>query len=133
MSGIIADTHAIIWYLTKSNRLSRVAFDSFESTLRNNEIIYISAITIVEIVYLVEKSKIPHSALQSLIDKISSDDAPLKIAPLDLTVSQEISRVPRDIVPDMPDRIIAATALSLNIPLITRDSRIRTLSIITIW
>ena len=133
MSGIIADTHAIIWYLTKSNRLSRVAFDFFESTIRNNEIIYISVITIVEIVYLVEKGKIPESAFQKLIDKIISDESSLEIAPLDLSVSQEISSVPRDMVPDMPDRIIAATALSLNIPLVTRDSRIRKLSISTIW
>ena len=133
MSAIIADTHAIIWYLTKSNRLSRVAFDTFESTIRNNEIIYISAITIVEIVYLVEKGKIPDSAFQRLIDKIRPDDSSLEIAPLDLSVSQKISSVPREIVPDMPDRIIVATALSLNIPLVTRDSRIRTLSISTIW
>ena len=133
MNGVIADTHAIIWYLTKSNHLSRVAFDTFESTIRNNEIIYVSAITIVAIVYLVEKGKIPESAFQRLTDKISADDSSLEIAPLDLSVSQKISSVPRDMVPDMPDRIIAATALSLNIPLITRDSRIRTLSIPTIW
>ena len=30
--------------------------------------------------------------------------------------------VPRDVVPDMPDRIIAATALYLGLPLVTRDS-----------
>ena len=36
---------------------------------------------------------------------VRSDDSSLEIAPLDLSVSQEISSVPKNIVPDMPDRI----------------------------
>ena len=41
--------------------------------------------------------------------------------------------MPRDVVPDMPDRIIAATAVHLGLPLITRDERIRSAGIKTIW
>ena len=38
------------------------------------------------------------------------------------------------IVPEMPDRIIAATAQSLGLPLVTRDCRIQNLSaLVTIW
>lgn len=41
---------------------------------------------------------------------------------------------PRSTVPEMPDRIIAATALYLHIPLITKDHKIQALqSIQTIW
>jgi predicted nucleic acid-binding protein len=37
-------------------------------------------------------------------------------------------------VPDMPDRIIAATALNLNLPLVTHDHKILATSVIqTIW
>jgi len=36
-------------------------------------------------------------------------------------------------VPDMPDRIIAATAIYLSLPLITKDDAIRSAGIITIW
>ncbi len=41
--------------------------------------------------------------------------------------------VPRSEVPDMPDRIIAATALYLKVPLISRDARIRAANLDTIW
>jgi len=36
-------------------------------------------------------------------------------------------------VPDMPDRIVAATGIHLGVPFISRDGRIRASSINTIW
>ena len=42
-------------------------------------------------------------------------------------------QVSRDSVPDMPDRIVAATAVYLGVPVISRDGRIRASSIQTIW
>jgi predicted nucleic acid-binding protein len=53
---------------------------------------------------------------------------------LSLAVAQVLGQVPKEEVPDMPDRIIAATALSLNLPLVTRDQKIQaTSSVQTIW
>ena len=55
----------------------------------------------------------------------------------EITVGQEIAeamhRIPRHEVPDLPDRVISATALHLDVPLITRDGKIRTSSVPTIW
>lgn len=42
-------------------------------------------------------------------------------------------QVPRDQIPDMPDRIVAATALHFGVPVISRDGRIRASSIQTLW
>jgi len=36
-------------------------------------------------------------------------------------------------VPDMPDRIIAATALHLNVPVISKDAKIQSSGLTTIW
>jgi predicted nucleic acid-binding protein len=44
-----------------------------------------------------------------------------------------LPNVPRDAAPDMPDRIIAATALHLGLPLVTRDRRLQAAGIQTIW
>jgi len=38
-----------------------------------------------------------------------------------------------EIVPDMPDRIIAATALHLDLPLVTRDRAIQAAGLKAIW
>jgi len=45
-----------------------------------------------------------------------------------------MQKIPRETVPKMCDRIIAATALYLGLPLVTKDHRIRNLDVIqTIW
>ena len=44
-----------------------------------------------------------------------------------------LKSIDRSQIPDLPDRIIAATALYLNVPVISRDRRIQLSSIDTIW
>ena len=51
-----------------------------------------------------------------------------------MTATLSLVSIDRAIVPVMPDRIIAATAQSLALPLVTRDCRIQNLStLVTIW
>ncbi len=53
---------------------------------------------------------------------------------IDRTIFDALASIPRLIVPDMPDRIIAATALALGLPLVTRDTEIRRLTNVTaVW
>ncbi len=59
--------------------------------------------------------------------------SPLCLVPLDNGVARALRQIPRDIVPDMPDRIIAAIGLYLNVPVVTRDHHIQAASIATIW
>ncbi len=88
MSAVVADTHAIIWYFRSPDKLSLEAAIALDGAVNNGYPIYLSAISLVEITYLVERG----------------------------------------------DRIIAATALYLGLPLVTKDHKIRELSIIqTIW
>jgi len=47
------------------------------------------------------------------------------LLPVDIAVAEVLRKVSRTAVPDMPDRIIAATALNLNAPLVTRDLRLQ--------
>jgi len=55
------------------------------------------------------------------------------LADLTAGVVEALTRVPRTHVPDMPDRIIAATALHLGLPLMTRDRSIQRAGVRTIW
>ena len=82
---------------------------------------------------LAEKDKIPQRALEDLVNLLKDSDSNLEMLPLDLGVIESLSKIPREDVPDMPDRIIAASSLSRGVPLVTRDRRIRTSSVNTIW
>ena len=57
----------------------------------------------------------------------------LRIVPLDRDIANLVEPIPRDAVPDIPDRIIAATAVHLGLPLITRDAKLRRAELETIW
>ena len=84
-------------------------------------------------VYLVEKGRLPMVALERLMAALENRVVGLRVAPLDIDVTKFVQQIPRDTVPDMPDRIIAATALRLGLPLVTRDKRMRATGIEIIW
>lgn len=86
-----------------------------------------------EATYLVEKNRIPEPSFRLLLRALGDPESGLRIAALDWNVCQAIALVRRDEVPDLPDRIIAATALALRVPLVTRDGKIRASGIQTIW
>lgn len=63
-----------------------------------------------------------------------AEPAPLLVeVPITSEVIDAMSRVPRKDVPDLPDRLIAGTALLLGVPLVTRDRKIRNSAVHTIW
>jgi predicted nucleic acid-binding protein len=65
--------------------------------------------------------------------EVESDDALLVEIPFDRNIALTLRQVDLSQIPDLPDRIIAATALYLNVPVISRDRRIQLSSIDTIW
>src|SRR5947209_6004861 len=124
MSATVVDTHTLVWYLNNSPRLSASASAALTSAEQAGERIYIPAIVIIELRYLVEKGTITETDYQNILREIKDPATVLTIAPLDLATAETLSQISRSIVPDMPDRIIATTALALSLPLVTCDTQI---------
>ena len=133
MPDLVTDTHGLIWYLEDSPRLGPAAREAFGACDRGEVIIYVPTICLVEITYLQEKGRIPADVKARLDVELQAGTSGLVLAALTADVASAVARVPRAKVPDMPDRIIAATALHLGLPLISRDRRIQLADANTIW
>lgn len=133
-SPVVVDTHSAVWYLAKSDRISANAFSAIDEALTAAVPVYVSAISLVELTYLTEHNRVPREALSDLLRVLKDGESSLVIAPVDLATSEALACVSRTEVPDMPDRIIAATAVALGLPLVTVDKAIRSsTSVETIW
>jgi PIN domain nuclease of toxin-antitoxin system len=133
VTSLVLDTHAIIWYLDNSPRLSQTAGDAIQDAIAAALPVFVSAISIVEITYLVEKGRLTASQLANLLALLRNPNSGIRVAAIDLDVSEHVAQVPRDQVPDLPDRIIGATALQMGLPLVTSDSKLQASGITTVW
>jgi PIN domain nuclease of toxin-antitoxin system len=132
-SALVADTHVAVWYLLDDNRLSKAANSALDTATAAGDPIFVSAISLVELTYLVEKGRVPAAALQMLRSAMLDSNSSFEVAHLDLSVTDAVALIPRDAVPDLPDRVIAATALALKLPLVSRDRKIQAADLETIW
>ena len=133
MIAAVADTHAALWYLFDDQRLSFAAGDFIDRAAAMRRQILVSTISLAEIVYLVERSRLPASAYADLTSALADPDHVLKEAPLTVEIVDAMRNVSRTAVPDMPDRIVAATAVHFGVPVLSRDGRIRGSNVQTVW
>jgi PIN domain nuclease of toxin-antitoxin system len=129
----VADTHAALWHLYDDPRLLVTADIFLMDATSARHKIAISSISLVEVAYLVEKARIWPTAFDDLVNVLADPDHIFVEVPVTKLNSDALRRVPRAAVPDMPDRIIAATGLHLDVPVLSRDSRIRAANLKTIW
>jgi len=133
MPAVAVDTHAIVWYLDNDPRLFSAGAEALDRATAAGEVIHVPSVCLVELTYLIEKGRIPKVARERLVVALDDPATPRRLAPLDRSVADAMERVSRSEVPDLPDRVVCATALALGVPLVSRDGKIRASQIRTIW
>jgi PIN domain nuclease of toxin-antitoxin system len=132
IAGVV-DTHTALWYLFDDGRLSVAAADFIDKSASAGNQVVVSAISMAEIVYLIEKNRLPANAYADLKAALDDPDHVFKEAPFTVEIVDAMSQVPRADVPDMPDRIVAATAVYFRVPVISRDGKIRASNVQAVW
>ena len=122
----VTDTHSLLWHMTDDPRLSLRVKKIFDK-----DYIFIPCIVFFELLYLVEKKKIV-SDFDSFITLVSSSEN-YKVEPLCIPIIEKSKKIPREIVADPWDRLIAATSMHLRVPLITRDKTLRKIGLEVVW
>jgi predicted nucleic acid-binding protein len=121
MREFVADAHPLVWHLTKDAHLSQRCRRIFAQADTGSITIWVPAIVLVEVIYLVEKRRLPEVLTGQMFALLEPPGVNYRLIGLDLAILRALRQVKREAVPDMPDRIIAATALSLGLPLLSRD------------
>ena len=70
---------------------------------------------------MMQRQRISKAQVSKLFELSEDAEASICVVPLNMAVAQAVSDFGPVTIPDMPDRIIAATARALNLPLITVD------------
>lgn len=80
-----------------------------------------------------EKGRLPLSAYEDLRRALADPEYVIEEAPFSGEIVETMFKVSRSEVPDMPDRIVAATGIHFGVPVISRDGRIAASAVKTIW
>jgi PIN domain nuclease of toxin-antitoxin system len=131
--SLLLDTHALIWLLHGDPRLSAGARQAIDSATGQGDQLAISAVSLIEIAYLEERARIPAGTLVAILALMDAPNAMLVEIPVDRQIMASLLCIPRGQVPDMSDRVIAATARHLSIPLVSRDRKIQASQAETLW
>jgi PIN domain nuclease of toxin-antitoxin system len=130
---IVVDTHVIIWDALKPEMLSKNAKKNIEQANEKDGILFCE-ISLWEIAMLVKKERISiDTSFQNFI-KLAFSSNKYQFQGITPEIAELSTQLPEEVNKDPADRIIAATSLIHNIPLITKDSNLlKANSITTIW
>lgn len=128
---ILIDTHALIWAVDDSKRLSRAAAAAIRRARRGGGMA-VSAITLWEIAALLAKGRVrAYGTLESSIQIFLKNVA---IRPITPEICALGAMFPDDYSHDPADRIIGGTARAEGLTLITHDEKIRRSPLLrTVW
>lgn len=133
MIGLVLDTHALVWSLFNDPQLSLTARATIDAAIERGLVAALSAITVVELVYLTERQRLPVQALDRTLEQARDPNNTLTVVAITDAIAETMRQISRADVPDMPDRIIGATALFLSVPLVSRDGKLGLSNVPTVW
>ncbi|CAB1057638.1 hypothetical protein D1BOALGB6SA_2391 [Olavius sp. associated proteobacterium Delta 1] len=120
MDSFVTDTQALVKFMMGKKVINDRSQQAFLAADKAQSTIIIPAIVLMEVLYLFEKNRIDISLFQTE-DLLRSQN--YQFEPLSLEILKTASEITD--IPELHDRLIAATARYLDLPLITNDPVIR--------
>jgi PIN domain nuclease of toxin-antitoxin system len=129
---ILLDTHVVIWLAQDYQRISPAARSAIKEARKKDRGIAVSDITLFEIALLASRKRLNFKP--DVETTLSEVQRQFVVLPITAIIALQAFELPAKYPKDPVDRIIGATALVEDIPLITADRDIRkSRTIATIW
>lgn len=120
MDSFVTDTQALVKFMMGKKVINARSHQAYQSADRGEATIIIPAIVLMEMLYLFEKNRIDVGLLQTE-ELFKSQN--YQFEPLSFDILKTAAEI--DDIPELHDRLIAATAKYLDLPLITNDPEIQ--------
>jgi PIN domain nuclease of toxin-antitoxin system len=126
---VLLDTHTLIWATINPSRLSPDAVATIADTTTD---VFVSAVSAWEIATKVRLRKLPEAASLELRFLEAIDDAGYMLLSIDAETALRAARLVGN-HRDPFDRILAAHAIALDIPIVSKDAKLDVFSVRRIW
>ncbi|MBI4374084.1 MAG: PIN domain-containing protein [Deltaproteobacteria bacterium] len=120
----ITDTHSLFWYLEKSPRLSEISKKLFDNPEKPGTII-VPSIVLAELIYVLRKLNLTDRT-EKILDFLEEENR-FEIYPLSFPIIRQMTGLDQF---EIHDASIVATALHLDLPLMTADAKIVSSSLV---
>ncbi|MEO8615043.1 MAG: type II toxin-antitoxin system VapC family toxin [Luteolibacter sp.] len=128
----LLDTHIWIWWMLGDPGLSRAERDALDA-LPHDARPVISDISLWEFATLVDRGRIEIAGSVKDWLRIAASPATVRVQSITTDIAAEMNRLPTSFHRDPADRLIVATARFLKIPLATKDRKIRSSRLVSLW
>jgi PIN domain nuclease of toxin-antitoxin system len=118
VAAVLLDTHAVHWWSSEPDRLSRSA----RRVLKTADELLIAGISWFELAWLVERQRIVvDMPIRSWLDDLSAQLRTIGITP---AIANSAAALPSSFPRDPTDRLIYATAIEHGVKLVTKDEAV---------
>jgi len=130
---ILLDTHVLVWMVSDSDRLSRVAARELRKAERNGELA-IASITLWELALLYNSGRLRTTGSVESSIRMILESSRVRVIELTPEIAALSTTFPESYPKDPGDRLIGATARAFGMTLVTQDERIRSSPLLrTVW
>jgi len=120
---IVIDTHIWIWAAQGEDRLSTAQADALKKASEEDALV-LSTISLWEVAMLIDRGRIKTKRTAHEWIHAALTIRPIRLANLTPSIACQAFDLPKGFHKDPADRIIAATALDHDVPLVTSDKQI---------